>query len=75
MSHVMVTSGPLMSPRAVKGAPEHLNLLPWLAQLRWLEPATAEALGDRMDAEEAAEVLERIRREMSLQESQRRRRG
>lgn len=41
-------------PGAVKGAPENLFWLPWFDQLRWLEPAAAEALRRRMEAEACA---------------------
>lgn len=53
-------------PGAVKGAPEILFLLPWLKQLPWLEPAAAEALREKMEAEnfeaERWEQLARRRR-------------
>ena len=35
-------------PGAVKGAPEHLFLMPWYRQLPWLEPAAAQALREKV---------------------------
>ena len=38
-------------PGAVSWAPEHLFLMPWHRQLRFLEPAAAQALRERMEVE------------------------
>ncbi|KAL9071456.1 MAG: hypothetical protein Q9161_004173 [Pseudevernia consocians] len=58
-------------PGAVKGAPDDLVFLPWSKQLPWLEPAAAQALRNKVDAEE----LEYEYRKKLLRERQRVRRG
>ena len=58
-------------PGAVKGAPDDLFFLPWSKQLPWLEPAAAQALRNKVEAEE----LEYEYRKKLLRERQRVRRG
>lgn len=48
-------------PGAVKDAPKNLYFLPRSEQLPWLEPAAAEALRGRIDAEAWAEAFQAAR--------------
>ncbi len=58
-------------PGAMKGAPGNLFFLPWFKQLPWLEPAAAQALRNKVDAE----VFGFERRKKIPREAQRERRG
>ena len=53
-------------PGAKKDAPEHLFLMPWYRQLPWLEPAAAQALREKVEAE----GFEFQRRRKALREAQ-----